>query len=327
MPRDVITLFCKSLGKGKNAYKKGLYNMKLTDIGTIKELLGEEDTSFKKKFGQNFLINESVVRRIALECLPNGAESGKKCGILEIGPGIGTLTAKLCKAAKCVVCVEIDSTLIPLLNRTLAEFDNVKIISGDIMKLDLMSLIKESFFDCEYVAVAANLPYYITTPVIMKLLEAELPLSSITVMVQKEVADRLCSDSADRTYGAVTASVSFYAQVRKLFNVGAGNFIPAPKVDSAVIRFDLYKNPPFFVSDKALFFKVIKAAFAQRRKTLVNALSGGFSISKADAVRLVKECGFDEMIRGEALSPADFANIANRLSELQAVKQKNNKLL
>lgn len=288
--------------------------MKLTDIGTIKELLGEEDTSFKKKFGQNFLINESIVRRIAEMCLPE--DGGNECGILEIGPGIGTLTAELCRAAKKVVSVEIDSTLIPVLEKTLSEFDNVKIINSDVMKLDLAKVIEENFSDCKYVAVAANLPYYITTPVIMKLLEAELPLCAITVMVQKEVADRLCSSSADRSYGAVTASVSYYAKVRKLFNVSAGNFMPVPKVDSAVIRFDICKEPPFFVSDKDLFFKVIKIAFSQRRKTLINTLASGFSgLSKEAARSLVTACGFDEKTRGETLAPADFAALSNKLSE------------
>lgn len=290
--------------------------MKLTDIQTIKELLKEQDTSFKKKFGQNFLINESVVKRIAASCLPDEKDQDTECGILEIGPGIGTLTYELCQKAKTVIGVEIDKTLIPVLNRTLAEFDNVRIINGDIMKLDLKSLIDEHFAACKSVAVAANLPYYITTPVIMKLLEAELPISCITVMVQKEVADRLCSDNADRSYGAVTASVSYYAMVRKLFNVSAGNFIPIPKVDSSVIKFNIHKAPPFYVANRALYFEVIKTSFNQRRKTLVNALSSSFpKISKKELANIVLECGFDETARGEKLSPSDFARLANAIAK------------
>ncbi len=290
--------------------------MKLTDISTIKELLGQEQTSFKKKFGQNFLISEKVVCSIAEGAFPEGS-LWNECGVLEIGPGIGTLTYELCKRAKKVVSVEIDSTLIPVLDKTLAEFDNVKVINSDILKTDIKAIIENEFSACSDIVVAANLPYYITTPILMHLFESKLPFKAITVMVQKEVADRLCSSNLDGEYGAVTASVAYYARAKKLMNVSAGCFVPAPKVDSAVIRFDIYSNPPVKVLDEKTFFRVIKAAFGQRRKTLVNALSTGFSHISKEALRgIIVSCGFDENVRGEKLSIKDFAVIADRIFEL-----------
>ena len=286
--------------------------MKLTDISTVRELLGQENTSFKKKFGQNFLINERVVRDIALSCLPEEDPEGLESGVLEIGPGIGTLTQELCRAAKKVVSVEIDSTLIPVLEKTLAEFDNIKVINSDIMKVDLPALLRENFADCTHIVVAANLPYYITTPILMHLFESRLPFKAITVMVQKEVADRLCSSEDSGAYGAVTASVAYYAKAKKLFNVSAGNFLPAPKVDSAVVRFDLYKESPVSVDSEDTFFKVIRSAFGQRRKTLLNALGTGFAHIPKDALtQIITECGFAPPVRGEKLGIAEFALIAN----------------
>lgn len=292
--------------------------MKLTDISTIKQLLGQENTSFKKKFGQNFLTNESVVQRIAESCLPDCPDPKRSCGVLEIGPGIGVLTCELCKLAKKVVSVEIDSTLIPVLDITLAEFDNVKVVNSDILKTDLQKIIEEEFCDCTELVVAANLPYYITTPILMYLLESGLPFKAITVMVQKEVADRLCSSSSDGAYGAVTASVAYYARAKKLFNVSAGNFVPAPKVDSAVVRFDIYEEPPVELVDKELFFKVIKAAFGQRRKTLLNALGSSFShLGKERLQQIVTSCGFEATVRGEKLDIGDFARISNSIAQAE----------
>ena len=235
-------------------------------------------------------------------------------GVLEIGPGIGTLTQELCAVAKKVVSVEIDSTLIPVLGKTLAEHDNVTVINSDIMKVDLPALLEEHFSDCSHIVVAANLPYYITTPIIMHLFESRLPFKAITVMVQKEVADRLCSSEDSGAYGAVTASVAYYAKARKLFNVSAGNFIPAPKVDSAVVRFDLYKESPVGVDSEQTFFRVIRSAFGQRRKTLLNALGTGFAhIPKDTLAQIISDCGFAPAVRGEKLGIAEFALVANAI--------------
>ncbi len=284
--------------------------MKLTNIGTVKELMGRHGITFQKKFGQNFLINEALPQRIASEC---GA--GENDGVLEIGPGIGTMTAELCKAAGKVVAVEIDKSLIPVLAETLGEFDNVKVINSDIMKTDIVSLMKEEF-DGKDVYICANLPYYITTPILMLLLEGEYKFKKMTFMVQKEVADRLCANAGDSDYGAVTASVNYYGKIEKLFNVGAGNFMPAPKVDSAIIQITPYEEPPVKVKDEKLFFRIIKAAFEQRRKTLTNALSGKVGVDKAGIQNALTECGFDTNIRGERLSIDDFAKLADAFYDM-----------
>ncbi len=284
--------------------------MKLTDPSVIRSLLGEEDTSFKKKFGQNFLINPSVVERIAASC----GESDASLGILEIGPGIGTLTSELARVAKKVTAVEIDDTLIPILSKTLAEYPNVTVIHQDIMKTDLHTLVQTAFADCSKIAVCANLPYYITTPILMALLESRLPFSTITVMIQKEVAERLCALPGDSTYGAITAILAYYGQVKRLFTVHAGSFMPAPKVDSAVIQIELYVKPPVSVLSESLLFDVIKAAFGQRRKTLVNALSAAFpSVSKATLTGQISACGLASTVRGETLSIESFARLADLL--------------
>lgn len=285
--------------------------MKLTDLSVIRSLLGDEGTSFKKKFGQNFLINASVVERIA------DSSTDSDSGVLEIGPGIGTLTYELCKRAKKVVSVEIDDTLIPILGKTLAEFDNVSVIHSDILKVDPKALIDEHFTDCRRVSVCANLPYYITTPILMFLLESGIKFDKITVMVQKEVADRLCAPAGSPLYGAVTASIAYYGAAKRLFTVNAGNFVPAPKVDSAVVQINLYDEPPVRPIDVELFFKVIKAAFGQRRKTLVNALSAAFpTLSKDDLVSAVTSCNLEATVRGEKLDIADFSNISDKIHSL-----------
>ncbi|MBQ4116612.1 MAG: 16S rRNA (adenine(1518)-N(6)/adenine(1519)-N(6))-dimethyltransferase RsmA [Clostridia bacterium] len=288
--------------------------MKLTNIGTVRGLMEKHGIKFQKKFGQNFLINEEIPMRIADEC---GA--GEDDCILEIGPGIGTLTRELCSVAGKVVAVEIDSGLIPILEETLADFDNVEVINSDIMKIDIDALYEEKFKG-KNVYVCANLPYYITTPILMLLLESRLPFKKMTFMVQKEVADRLSSNSKEGDYGAVTASVSYYGKVEKLFNVSAGNFMPAPKVDSAVIQITLYDEPPVKVNDEKLFFKVIKAAFEQRRKTLVNALSGKMDISKEYITAAVVEAGLDPNIRGERLDIAEFAILSDIIKRKQTEK-------
>lgn len=286
--------------------------MKLTDLSVIRSLLGDEGTSFKKKFGQNFLINASIVEKIA------DSSTNEDSGVLEIGPGIGTLTCELCKRAKKVVTVEIDDTLIPILDKTLAEFDNVSVIHSDILKVDLKALIDEHFADCRTVSVCANLPYYITTPILMFLLESGISFDKITVMVQKEVADRLTAPAGSSLYGAVTASIAYYGRAKRLFTVTAGNFVPAPKVDSAVVQIELYNDPPVNPTDTELFFKVIKAAFGQRRKTLVNALSAAFpNLSKDALTSAVTSCGFEATVRGEKLDIAAFASIADKIYLMQ----------
>ena len=281
--------------------------MKLTDIGTVKELMGEN--AFKKQFGQNFLISEQVPRRIA--------ENGAAKGTLEIGPGIGTLTRELCERAEKVVAVEIDTTLLPILDKTLADFQNVKIINQDVMKVDIPALVAEEFEGYNEIAVCANLPYYITSPVLMKLLESKAPFKSITVMVQKEVAVRLAAKAGSETYGALTAAVSYYAEVKKLFDVPAGCFMPKPKVDSAVVKLSLYEKPPVDCNEVTLF-KVIKGAFAQRRKTLVNSLSTVIGhIPKAALAEIILSCGYPETVRGETIDIHGFAKIANAIDRYQ----------
>jgi 16S rRNA (adenine1518-N6/adenine1519-N6)-dimethyltransferase len=285
--------------------------MRLTNIGIVKELMEKHGIKFQKKFGQNFLVNPEVPYRIAEE---SGAH-GDAC-ILEIGPGIGTLTQELCEIAKKVVAVEIDTGLIPVLAETLAEYDNVEIINSDIMKTDVKALFEEKFGDDD-VYVCANLPYYITTPILMLLLESRLPFKKMTFMVQKEVADRLCATPKDSDYGAVTASVNYYGSVKKLFNVSAGNFMPAPKVDSAVIQITLYEKPPVEVADEKQFFSLIKAAFEQRRKTLVNALNGKVGISKDQISLAISNIGLDVNIRGERLGIEDFAKLSDEITRLK----------
>lgn len=287
--------------------------MKLTDLSVIRSLLGEEGTSFKKKFGQNFLTNESVVERIAASTLPDTPDPNERLGILEIGPGIGVLTQKLSAVAHKVAAVEIDSTLLPILDKTLADCPNVQVIHNDIMKVDLPTLVQEQFADCTRIAVCANLPYYITTPILMALLESRLPFSSITVMVQKEVAERLCAPAGNDAYGAITAVLSYYGAARRLFTVSAGNFVPAPKVDSAVVQIVLHNAPPVAVKSEELLFAVIKAAFGQRRKTLQNALSSLPGVSKEQIQAAIACAGLPPTVRGEKLDLEQFAQIANAL--------------
>ena len=287
--------------------------MKLTDLSVIRSLLGEEGTSFKKKYGQNFLTNESVVERIAASALPEVPDPEEKLGILEIGPGIGVLTEKLSAVAHKVTAVEIDTTLLPILDKILADCPNVHVVNNDVMKVDLPLLVAEEFDGCTRLAVCANLPYYITTPILMALLESGLPFSSITIMVQKEVAERLCAPAGSEAYGAITAVLSYYGQAKRLFTVSAGNFVPAPKVDSAVVQIKLHKAPPVEVESEAKLFAVIKAAFGQRRKTLQNALSSLPGVSKEQIASAIAEAGFAPTVRGEALDLAAFAKIANLL--------------
>lgn len=278
----------------------------LTNIKFIKELLGSFGFTFSKGLGQNFLINPNVCPQMA-------EKSGcRDIGVIEIGPGLGVLTTELCKIAKKVVAIELDDRLKPVLDVTLKEFQNVKVIFGDALKLDLQKLIQDEFQDMK-VVICANLPYYITSPIIMELLESELPIEAITVMVQKEAAERLCAKLGTRSCGAVTAAVSFYAKAEKLFDVSRGSFMPSPNVDSSVIRLDLSKKEPVSVNNKKAMFKVIRAGFNQRRKTLTNSLSSGLAIDKSTIQQALENCGLKPTARAEELTLAQFAALSDYL--------------
>ena len=279
----------------------------LSDISVIKKILSEHGFTFSKSLGQNFLINPTVCPRMAEAC---GADSDT--GVLEIGAGIGVLTAELAKRAKQVVSLELDTRLIPVLAETLGEFSNVEVLNADVLKLDLNKLIDDCFQGM-HVAVCANLPYYITSPVIMALLESRIPVDAVTVMVQKEAAARLCAPVGSRDAGAVTVAVNYYAQAEKLFDVSAGSFMPAPKVDSSVIRLNIRKEPPVEVSDEKFFFRVIKAAFGQRRKTASNSLSAGLGIPKDKVSAAIAAAGFEPSVRAESLTMQELARLGECL--------------
>ena len=244
----------------------------LSNINTIKEILSAHGFTFSKSLGQNFLINPTVCPKIAEMGGAGSCGADENTGVIEIGAGIGVLTAELAKRAKKVVSLELDTRLIPVLAGTLEDFDNVEVLNADVLKTDLHELIASRFAGMR-VVVCANLPYYITSPVIMYLLESRIPIDAVTVMVQKEAAARLCAPVGSRDAGAVTVAVNYYADAKKLFDVSAGSFMPAPKVDSSVIRLDIRPDPPVEISDEKFFFRVVKAAFGQRRKTASNSLS------------------------------------------------------
>lgn len=281
----------------------------LSNIGTIKEILGRHGFTFSKGLGQNFLVNPSVCPRMAEEC---GADSG--VGVLEVGPGIGVLTHELCLRADKVVSVELDQRLPEVLAETLAEHKNFKLVSGDIMEIDVRKLIEEEFNGLD-VVVCANLPYYITSPIIMKFLEEKLPIKSLTVMVQKEAADRLTAKVGSRESGAVTVAVSYYSTSEFLFNVSRGSFMPSPNVDSAVIKLNISDKPNVEVKNEKDFRKVVKAGFSQRRKTLSNSLSSGLGISKQDANSLIEKANLAPSIRAEKLSLEDFGRLTDCYTE------------
>ena len=282
----------------------------LSDISVVRDLLNRHGFKFSKALGQNFLINPSVCPRMAEVC---GAD--ENTGVIEVGPGFGVLTAELAKKAKKVVSIELDERLIPVLDETLAEFDNVEVINSDVLKVDLHRLIEEKFQGMK-VAICANLPYYITSPIIMHLLESRLPVENITVMVQKEAAQRLCAPVGNRDAGAVTVAVDYYAEAKKMFDVSAGSFMPAPKVDSSVIRLDVRKQPPVTLSDEKLFFRMVKAVFAQRRKTASNSISSGMSLSKETVYRAIELAGYEENVRAESFTIEELAALANAIYEV-----------
>ncbi len=279
---------------------------RLTDMGYIRSLLERHGFRFSKKLGQNFLINPSVCPRMAEAC-----GCTPETGVLEIGPGFGVLTRELSLRAGKVVAIELDDRLLPVLAETLAGRDNVEIVSGDCMKLNLAELLRHRFGD-RPVAVCANLPYYITSPILMNLLESRLPVTGITVMVQKEAAQRLCARPGTREAGAVTLAVQYYAQAETLFSVSRGSFMPAPNVDSAVIRLTVRREPPCAVRDEKQLFRLIRAGFGQRRKTLPNSLSAaGFSREAILAALVASE--ISPTARAEELTLEQFAALSDHL--------------
>lgn len=280
----------------------------LTNIKYIKQLFERNGFTFSKRLGQNFLINPAICPKMAEECDCQGK------GVIEIGPGIGVLTAQLAERAAKVVAIEVDERLKPILNTTLKNYDNVEVIFDDIMKINLDEFIKKHFGDME-VVVCANLPYYITSPVIMMLLESRLPISSITVMVQKEAAQRLTAKVGTRQSGAITVAVNYFATTQKLFDVKRGSFLPAPNVDSSVIKLSVQAQPPISVTDEKMFFKVVRASFSQRRKTIANSLSFGLHINKEKIISLLTSLELNTSLRAEQLTLAQFAMITNQLLE------------
>lgn len=271
------------------------------------EVLQKYDFVFQKKFGQNFLIDTHVLDKII-----SAAEITKEDFVLEIGPGIGTMTQYLACAAREVVAVEIDKALIPILEDTLQDYSNVTVLNEDILKVDIKKLADEHN-NGKPIKVVANLPYYITTPIIMGLFEGDVPIESITVMVQKEVADRMQVGPGTKEYGALSLAVQYYAEPYIVANVPPNCFMPRPKVGSAVIRLTKHAEPPVEVSDTKLMFRIIRASFNQRRKTLANGLNNSreLSFGKEEIQRAIKACGFPEGIRGEALTLEEFAALTN----------------
>ncbi len=286
----------------------------LSDIGTIKDIMQRHGFSFSKGLGQNFLVNPSVCPRMA-----EMGGANECAGVLEIGPGIGVLTAELARRAKKVVAIELDDRLIPVLGETLAEFSNVRVIHGDALKLDLAAVIRENFADCESVAVCANLPYYITSPIIMALLESRLPISSVTVMVQKEAAERICAPVGSRESGALTVAINYYAQPHMLFRVSPGSFMPPPKVTSAVIRMDILPEPKYDVGDEKLFFAMVKAGFSQRRKTIANSLTSGGFLSKEKAALALANADIAPNARIESLDMGQLATLSNSIKSISQI--------
>lgn len=273
-----------------------------------KEIINKYSFAFQKKFGQNFLIDSNI-----LESIVSAADITKDDFVLEIGPGIGTMTQYLCEAARQVVAVEIDKMLIPILKDTLSEYDNVEVINQDVLKLDIKALAQEKN-NGKPIKVVANLPYYITTPIIMGLFESKVPIESITIMVQKEVADRMQTGPGSKDYGALSLAVQYYADAKVQLNVSASCFMPRPNVDSAVIKLTAHEKPVVDV-DETLMFKVIRASFNQRRKTLVNGLknSSELDYTKEEIVQAIKAIGKEENIRGEKLTLEEFATLSNSL--------------
>lgn len=282
----------------------------LSNIGTIKEIFNKHGFSFSKTLGQNFLINPSVCPKIA-----EMGNAKKGYGIIEIGTGIGVLTNELAKRADKVVAIEIDDRLLPILDETLAEYDNVKIINEDVMKIDLHQLIEEEFKGMD-IAVCANLPYYITSPIIMMFLEQRLPIKSLTVMVQKEAGQRFCAGMQSRDMGSITVAINYFSKPKILFNVSRGSFMPAPNVDSCVVKFDIKEETPKGVADEKFFFNVVHGAFQQRRKTLCNSISSSLGIKKDMIIEAINNTNLSPNVRPEQMSMEQFICFSENLRKL-----------
>jgi len=284
----------------------------LGNFQTTNEIIKKHNFSFQKKFGQNFLIDERVLDKIV-----SAADLNKNDYVIEIGPGIGTLTQYLCEQSNHVTAIEIDKELIPILNETLSQYDNYDVINEDVLKIDLGELIKQHN-DGKPCKIVANLPYYITTPIIMSLLESRIPIDSITVMVQKEVADRMMVGPGTKDYGALSLAVQYYAKPYIVANVPQNCFVPRPNVDSAVIRLTCHKEPPVSVINEELMFKLIRASFNQRRKTLVNGISNfaGLNYSKETIIQALVNVGLSEKVRGETFDLQSFATLSDELIKL-----------
>lgn len=285
---------------------------KLTSPKTIKDIMARYGFRFSKSLGQNFIIDEHVLDRIV-----EGAEIGPEDYILEVGPGIGVMTEALCEHAKKVVSIEIDSSLIPILEETVGHYENLTVIHQDVLKVDLNKLISEAF-DGEKPKLVANLPYYVTTPIIMTFLENRVPLTDLVVMIQKEVADRIMASPSTKDYGALSVVVQYFTEPSIVTRVSKGSFMPAPNVDSSVIRLKVRQEPPVVLEDESIFFNTIKDAFGKRRKTLLNALSSGrLGLSKQEANEALELAGIPSNTRGEALSIEAFATLSNAIAKVR----------
>lgn len=279
--------------------------MNLCSYNEISSLLKMHGFTFSKALGQNFIINERICPAMA-----QSLNANENTGVLEIGPGIGVLTKELCSVAGKVVSVELDNRLFPILSETLSDCGNIEIVEGDALKMDLNALIDEKFTGMSDIKVCANLPYYITSPIIMKLIESKLPVSEIVVMVQKEAADRLAAQIGSRESGALTVAAQYYAEIEKLFDVSRGSFMPQPKVDSAVIKLFVRKEPPVRAENEKRFFEIVRAAFAQRRKTALNSLSSSLNIPKDKVRAALEKIGRNENDRAERFSMDEFAALS-----------------
>ncbi len=278
----------------ESAYKETMFILKKYNI------------SANKSLGQNFLIDDNVIQNIV-----ESANITKEDLVIEIGPGLGTLTARLLEKAKKVIAIELDNRMIKILNDRFSLYEKFELINEDVLKVDLRTLISKN--KAEKIKVVANLPYYITTPIIMKLLEDKLEIESITVMVQKEVAKRLTAKPGDKLSGAITYSVNYYCEPEEVIIVPNLSFIPEPEVESEVIKLNLREKPPVEVENEELFFKLIKASFMQRRKTLINGITNSGLMGKEECKELLRKVGLDEKVRGENLNMQDFANLANEI--------------
>lgn len=287
--------------------------MKLSGKSELMSVLNKYNFSFSKSLGQNFLIDQNILNKIV-----SGSGINENTNVLEVGPGAGTLTRELCLKAKKVTAVEIDKALIPILNDVMSDFDNFNLINSDILELNINELIKNEFGN-ESFTVVANLPYYITTPIIMNFLESELPVNSMTLMIQKEVAARILAEPGTKDYGALSVAVQFYAEPGIICSASPHCFTPQPKVTSTVVNLKLYDKPKYDVKNKEQFFKIVKSIFSQRRKTLVNSLSGSpyLDLSKDKIINVLKQMELNEKVRGEKLSIEQIAELSNIIYETQ----------